>query len=268
MKYLLLLVFYSILPKHFCYGIEQDKFYRAVYDYTYALYGNEKPRRDVLFLDIDSEKSKCYSYYTHQNDSLNSAPDGKVKRSILLRAAMQKGDVKTADFPHRRSTFFVTKQYESPKTIVKDIVDSDVYEYEVSSEDFVWNIGDSTSVIGGYSCMTATCQYHGREWEVWFTIDIPFSDGPWQFSGLPGLVVAAQDKDSLFCFKLREFGLAENNVEDWLGKAKKTTRKEYLARKDKSLQNQGAVSNAILNDNVFSFAIKDINYLELDFDIK
>jgi GLPGLI family protein len=54
--------------------------------------------------------------------------------------------------------------------------------------------------IYNYKCQKATTTVYGREFEIWFTTDIPVSDGPWKLSGLPGLIIEAHSKDKFHNF--------------------------------------------------------------------
>ncbi|WP_173074889.1 GLPGLI family protein [Tenuifilum thalassicum] len=66
-----------------------------------------------------------------------------------------------------------------------------------------WNIcSDADSVINGYKCKKATTHYAGRDYIAWFTLDIPISDGPYKFSGLPGLIVSIHDTKNEHSFSL------------------------------------------------------------------
>lgn len=56
-----------------------------------------------------------------------------------------------------------------------------------------WIITNETDTVLNYMCQKATTSYAGREYTVWFTLDIPISDGPWKFHGLPGLILRAED---------------------------------------------------------------------------
>lgn len=78
-----------------------------------------------------------------------------------------------------------------------------LYEYkeEMPSD---WNILDSATTYSGYNCQLATMQYGGRSWTAWFTMDIPVSNGPYKFMGLPGLIVKMQDTRNECVYELTE----------------------------------------------------------------
>lgn len=65
-----------------------------------------------------------------------------------------------------------------------------------------WNLKEDTKEINGYHCKKATVNLRGRDWEVWYTPDIPMYYGPWKFYGLPGLIVAAYESSGKFWFQL------------------------------------------------------------------
>ena len=56
--------------------------------------------------------------------------------------------------------------------------------------------------IAGYQCQKATTFFAGRDYEAWFTREIPVSDGPYKFSGLPGLIVKVNDTGNNYTFEL------------------------------------------------------------------
>lgn len=65
---------------------------------------------------------------------------------------------------------------------------------------FDWQLQDGDSIVCGYPCHKATTIFRGRIWTVWYTLDLPYSDGPWKFCGLPGLVLYAYDSEDKFRF--------------------------------------------------------------------
>ncbi len=69
-----------------------------------------------------------------------------------------------------------------------------------------WTIVSNTdSTIQGYRCTKATTRFEGRNYVAWFTPDIPIADGPYKFSGLPGLIVKISDTKGEHHFELDEF---------------------------------------------------------------
>jgi len=59
--------------------------------------------------------------------------------------------------------------------------------------------------IEGYLCQKAICSWRGRDYETWFTSEIPISEGSWKFHGLPGLIIKLHDTQKHYEFDLLEF---------------------------------------------------------------
>ena len=72
--------------------------------------------------------------------------------------------------------------------------------YTEPKPNFGWEILPETKNILGYKCQKAKGKFRGREYIAWFSSDIPRSDGPWKFCGLPGLILAVQDTKGDFVF--------------------------------------------------------------------
>lgn len=56
-----------------------------------------------------------------------------------------------------------------------------------------WEIDNETKVISGYNCRKASGIYGNKILTAWFTYDVPFPEGPYNFKGLPGLIVEVYD---------------------------------------------------------------------------
>jgi len=76
-----------------------------------------------------------------------------------------------------------------------------------------WNLIDSTKKIGNFTCLKANTIFRGREYDAWYTIEIPNSNGPWKFNGLPGLIleVNSTDKDHSFSYTFLELEVPLKN---------------------------------------------------------
>ncbi len=59
-----------------------------------------------------------------------------------------------------------------------------------------WVLTGEQKKIKEYHCLGAKTKYEGREYEVWFTPDIPVPFGPYRLRGLPGLILEANSLDN------------------------------------------------------------------------
>lgn len=88
-------------------------------------------------------------------------------------------------------------------------------------------ITDSKTELFGYSCQLATTEYSGRVWNVWFTVDIPVSAGPWKFHGLPGLILRAEDSEHQFVFDAVGLSSKEKGIFQYLWPTKQMGKKQW-----------------------------------------
>ncbi|MFP3831936.1 GLPGLI family protein [Chryseobacterium sp. SIMBA_028] len=65
-----------------------------------------------------------------------------------------------------------------------------------------WTISNETKKVETYTLQKATTRFGGRNWTAWFCKDIPFSEGPFKFRGLPGLVFELSDAGKNFIYNL------------------------------------------------------------------
>lgn len=70
-----------------------------------------------------------------------------------------------------------------------------------------WILHPEHKRLGQYDCRRATGVFHGREYEAWYTLDIPIPSGPFKLGGLPGLILEARTTDGAadFLFVSIEF---------------------------------------------------------------
>jgi GLPGLI family protein len=88
----------------------------------------------------------------------------------------------------------VQKDFGKGNTFYYESFYPDVFlKTEETMSDMAWEIQSDTATLFGYLCQKATLKYRGRDWTAWFALDIPISDGPYKFGGLPGLIVRMND---------------------------------------------------------------------------
>ena len=85
------------------------------------------------------------------------------------------------------------------------------YRQEMMLPD-IWHIRRDTATIAGLKSLKAECKYGGREWTAWFSPEVPISDGPSKFSGLPGLIVKLESADGDYQFILKGLERLKNRA--------------------------------------------------------
>lgn len=163
--------------------------------------------RDVPFILLaNSNQSKFYCPSTEYRDSLLSTPSGRAKERQMLDAAaaayVQNRDRSAMDGVVYHSRLYVTKDFgKSVSTVYDEAGMGECGYYDEPFSEIEWDIvEDSTKTILDYQCITATTDYHGRKWTVWFTPEIPMQDGPWKLRGLPGLILEASEPSGQHSF--------------------------------------------------------------------
>jgi len=65
-----------------------------------------------------------------------------------------------------------------------------------------WKISDSIKNYNTYKVQKAETNWGGRKWIAWFSTEIPIAEGPYKFSGLPGLIMQLLDTKNNFSYNL------------------------------------------------------------------
>ena len=161
---------------------------------------------DLLILQIGPQVSKCFSYYTFQNDSLRQTTEGQRQASELFNRALadfhkhRDRNRFLNSFPRNRTITIVYKNHPAGAITVTDGLREDQVTYRDTLNAQQWTMTDSTREVLGYTCQQATADFRGRHWTAWFATDIPVSDGPWKLGGLPGLILETYDKGHQYTF--------------------------------------------------------------------
>lgn len=85
--------------------------------------------------------------------------------------------------------------------------------YDEPQPRFSWTINSETIELLGYQCQKAQTDYAGRRWSVWFTPEIPIDCGFWKFSGLPGLILRAEDSNGFYLFNAISIENSDEDIE-------------------------------------------------------
>jgi len=96
----------------------------------------------------------------------------------------------------------VYKNYPTGKITVIDRASfAGSFKYSEDNIKLNWKMQQGTSKICGYSCKKATTSFRGRNYAAWYAPNLAYSDGPWKFSGLPGLILKVTDDKNEYSFE-------------------------------------------------------------------
>ncbi|MBO6186840.1 MAG: GLPGLI family protein [Chryseobacterium sp.] len=145
-----------------------------------------------MVLDINPDETKYYDNTFLEKDSINKANHSELTNW-------------TSQIP-------VTRKKNSNKNINYTFIDNQLYSYP--TEDLIqWKLSDKTKKYLHFNLQQATANFGGRKWTAWFTKEIPFSEGPYKFTGLPGLIVLLQDDRNQYGFALVKSKKLENTYD-------------------------------------------------------
>ncbi|TCK84771.1 GLPGLI family protein [Albibacterium bauzanense] len=143
---------------------------------------------------------------------------------------------------------------------------------------FQWEIKEDTVTINKLLCQKAELNFANRKWVAWFTTDIPISDGPYKFSGLPGLIIKINDSNNFWNFELTRLEIISKSITINFKKDKQpvlTTKKEFLANKKYFTENSLQIremyglrimaGRAEMQRNSNEYFRKHSNWIELPF---
>jgi GLPGLI family protein len=91
------------------------------------------------------------------------------------------------------------------KMIIKESILGMGYLITESLPELKWKITKDTLTLSGVACQKATTTFEGKNWIAWFAPSLPFSSGPWQLQGLPGLILTAYDENKATQFQFAGF---------------------------------------------------------------
>lgn len=152
-----------------------------------------------MILDIGQFDTKFYGRDLLVSDSLNNKFGNLDNRYIDMTGQIVKRKNGTS-----KNENFINIKFE--------------YYSFFTSDPIIWNIHSETKSENGYALQKATGNFGGRKWIAWFNKDIPFNEGPYKFSGLPGLIFEIMDDKQNFIYKLvKNQNLKENiSTEDFV----------------------------------------------------
>ena len=162
---------------------------------------------DLQRLEIGKYYSKYYSQFVFNNDSLvwtwlKKHPNSRtvpMKIGPLGSKPAFWSEYKYSEYFKDYKANLLTEYARMPR---QHRIPNCKYSEYIPVQN--WVIQNDTLTVNGYLCQKATCEFRGRNYIAWFSMDIPISNGPWKFGGLPGLILKVYDHEQLYTFECVE----------------------------------------------------------------
>ena len=182
---------------------------RFMYEYKFVSDSTNRDdvKTELMNLDTTPKGSKFYSYTSYKSDSLmrvDLEKQLKANGSINIKTDQRKGVIRYA----------IAKNYTNGNIDFRTRIGMDAFRV-AEERKMTWKILPDKQKIGNWETQKATTEFAGRKWTAWFCSDIPIQDGPYKFSGLPGLVVKLEDDTHSHLYNLiaiKNLGVLEPEI--------------------------------------------------------
>ena len=220
--FILILCYYTVNSQNYKITyIEQYNLGIPVH-FTSTLYTSEE---GSLFLKDATSRKQGYKTNVDVEDNIN-LDDAEVKREQVFIKGFNEYtfyNVNTKSF-----SFLVSND----SNVFNEIIDT--------PNDIIWHLTNETKHIGEFLAYKATGNFRGREWEVWFTNNIPMPYGPWKLRSLPGLILEANEKTGKIYFSAIKIERTNDTALSLYQAIPKTgvelTYKEFVIYKEKNIK--------------------------------
>lgn len=181
----------------------------CTYNYEYLQDSTSKYslKNDQMYLQIGSKLSKFTSIKHFLTDSAlylweGKNLDGNTVVKEVLKSISGVGS-------STMSSYRVYKNYPDKGVMFFSAYVDKNYKVEQPMK-IKWKLEtQKDTIILGYLCQRARTTYAGRNWTAWYSPQIPLSDGPYKFNGLPGLILKISDTKNEHCFTLNSIKIVD-----------------------------------------------------------
>jgi len=166
-----------------------------------------------------------------------------------MRGSMQ-------NMPRSEFNTSVFKNLNKNEVWVQHNLAQDQFLYQEEAIPLQWEFTDDSKMIEQYLALKAITSFGGRDYEAWFTLEIPILDGPYVFNGVPGLILELYDTNKDYHFNLVSIQPLKDNyvIDSEKSNSKQVSKKEFIQAYKKFNENPSASFSRHLPSN---FEFKD-----------
>ena len=181
----------------------------------------------------ENDRITFYRLYFNAEKSLYVANKNTVKMTVYKIDNPTSIDDTVSDSKEKIRNYYqsvggayglhIYHYHEEGKAMYKNFTENSISYREPSAySDFIitetklpvqnWTLIDTSKKIGKFNCQKATTTFRGRKYEAWYTLEIPVSNGPWKFHGLPGLILEISSVDKYFKYTFENLEIPLKDV--------------------------------------------------------
>ncbi len=157
--------------------------------------------------------------------------------------AEQGGQVMKIEIKRPRSEAVLYKNLEEGKVIDKRDLLGKYFIIEKGIEKRDWKLLNEQREILGYTCMKATLQTNEGLTTAWFTPQIPISNGPNDWGGLPGMILELDANNGKTIYVATHYSETDKVEISIPEEGKKVTEKEYEELREKKMKEMEEMYN-------------------------
>jgi GLPGLI family protein len=178
----------------------QNIFGRAVYKYKFNFSSSTSDTLtgELYFNDLGE------SYYYSSNNAIV-----KQENSIHQSEQKQPSKYKIKDSVIVYRNALTREHFFKKNAFFKTYLVADTLN------DIAWELVSDDKKVGNFQCKSAKTRLAGRNYQVWYSADLPISSGPWKFFGLPGLIIEIKDDRGLIYFTLDNININPSMKKDF-----------------------------------------------------
>lgn len=205
--------------------------YEVQYEVAFSLDSTNLENRaiETLYLFTGPKYGVFMSYKEAFKEEIRANLEHQLKTTGELKISKEM----TSSFP---KLFY--KDHQNSQVWTQEKIDRKLYSYQEPNIPLEWKIEEDSKEIMGYAAQKATTHFAGRDYIAWFTLEVPIPDGPYLFSGLPGLIIELYDTEDHYHFTLKSMSKMEEVRVFEFANSEDIAKTDFLELKEKALKNR------------------------------
>ncbi|MCG2614519.1 GLPGLI family protein [Terrimonas sp. NA20] len=149
--------------------------------------------KETMLLLIGKDFSQFISEDLFRDDSILAALREEAERTQSMPRRPPRPQGSASDRQRAKIAYKIFKEFSVGQYTMSAAFGLHHAEHVSPIDQLNWQLVQEEKQIAGFTCKKATTSFSGRKYTAWYTTEIPISDGPHKFTGLPGLILSLSD---------------------------------------------------------------------------